>query len=352
MAFVVLTVLVVAATAYVVGVAAPRQRDVTHRRDQRLRHGALDRRSWSRARCLALGYAMLCMLGVAAIALFLSTVVPTRRSPPRSARMACWSPRRCCSPSTRRTCSQPYLPTRYWLAFVDLFRDPILWRDVVRGVLLQVRLRRGVPRRCLGQLHDQGHHRLSHGAQPRRPGTDGSAAAELGCDHRDHRRRAGQRRRGRRSRSGAHRLHREVESRRRATPESGGTTVLSSVGPDRHPERAGGRLVAGVERAQQVAVGRQLLAGLGAGVDAESAGRARPGRCRGAASASVTTRRATRVAAEVGDPEPGDDAAGGVADHVDRRRAGRVERVSDRAGRGPRPGRAGRRCRRRAGRRR
>ena len=31
----------------------------------------------------------------------------------------------------------PYLPTRYWLAFVDLFRDPILWRDLVRGVLLQ-----------------------------------------------------------------------------------------------------------------------------------------------------------------------------------------------------------------------
>ena len=24
----------------------------------------------------------------------------------------------------------PYLPTRYWLSFVDLFRDPILWRDV------------------------------------------------------------------------------------------------------------------------------------------------------------------------------------------------------------------------------
>ena len=30
-----------------------------------------------------------------------------------------------------------YLPTRYWLAFVDLFRDPIHWRDVVRGTLLQ-----------------------------------------------------------------------------------------------------------------------------------------------------------------------------------------------------------------------
>ncbi len=33
---------------------------------------------------------------------------------------------------------QPYLPTRYWLAFVDLFRDPVLWRDLVRGTLLQL----------------------------------------------------------------------------------------------------------------------------------------------------------------------------------------------------------------------
>ena len=31
-----------------------------------------------------------------------------------------------------------FLPTRYWLAFVDLFRDPILLRDVERGVLLQL----------------------------------------------------------------------------------------------------------------------------------------------------------------------------------------------------------------------
>ena len=32
---------------------------------------------------------------------------------------------------------KPYLLTRHWLAFVDLFRDPILWRDVLRGALLQ-----------------------------------------------------------------------------------------------------------------------------------------------------------------------------------------------------------------------
>ena len=32
---------------------------------------------------------------------------------------------------------QPFLPTHYWLAFIDLFRDPILWHEVVRGLGLQ-----------------------------------------------------------------------------------------------------------------------------------------------------------------------------------------------------------------------
>lgn len=32
---------------------------------------------------------------------------------------------------------QPYLPTRYWLAFIDLYRDPVLTRDLFRGVALQ-----------------------------------------------------------------------------------------------------------------------------------------------------------------------------------------------------------------------
>ena len=31
----------------------------------------------------------------------------------------------------------PYLPTRYWLSFVDFFRDPIQWRNVARGLGLQ-----------------------------------------------------------------------------------------------------------------------------------------------------------------------------------------------------------------------
>src|SRR4051794_27597618 len=32
---------------------------------------------------------------------------------------------------------RPYLPTHYWLSFVDLFRDPVLWHDVARGFGLQ-----------------------------------------------------------------------------------------------------------------------------------------------------------------------------------------------------------------------
>ena len=40
-------------------------------------------------------------------------------------------------PQRRADALQLYLPTRYWLSFVDLFRDPILWRDVLREVALQ-----------------------------------------------------------------------------------------------------------------------------------------------------------------------------------------------------------------------
>ena len=32
---------------------------------------------------------------------------------------------------------KPYLPTHYWLSFVDLFRNPVLWRGIERGLALQ-----------------------------------------------------------------------------------------------------------------------------------------------------------------------------------------------------------------------
>ena len=105
------------------------------------------------------------MLGVAAIALFLSTVVDT----PLGAAMGTMAVLVASTLLLTLDAADsiaPYLPTRYWLSFVDLFRDPIHWRDVVRGTLLQGAYVRGLPRRRLGQLRDEGHQDLAVTARP------------------------------------------------------------------------------------------------------------------------------------------------------------------------------------------
>jgi len=136
MAFVVLTILVVAGTAYVVGTLLLGQADVTSGTTS-VSGTTLSTAELAVRTFMALGYAMLCMLGVAAIALFFSTLVRTPLG-------AAFGTLGILIASTilltleASSALQPYLPTRYWLAFVDLFRDPILWTDVVRGVLLQV----------------------------------------------------------------------------------------------------------------------------------------------------------------------------------------------------------------------
>jgi ABC-2 type transport system permease protein len=139
MAFVVLTVLVVAATAYVLGVLLLGNENVAA-------GGAAGPVSVSGSpmstpelvgrTLLALAYAMLCMLGVAAVALFLSTMT---ESPLGAAlgTLAVLIASTLLLTLDAADPIRPYLLTRYWLAFVDLFRDPILWRDVLRGVLLQ-----------------------------------------------------------------------------------------------------------------------------------------------------------------------------------------------------------------------
>jgi ABC-2 type transport system permease protein len=139
MAFVVLTVLVVAVTAYVVGVLllggsrVPTGGTVG---TASISGGTFSTQELLLRTGLALGYAMVCMLGVAAIALFLSTVT---RSPLGAAlgALAVLIASTILLGLEAASVLQPYLPTRYWLAFVDLFRDPILWRDVLRGVTLQ-----------------------------------------------------------------------------------------------------------------------------------------------------------------------------------------------------------------------
>lgn len=86
---------------------------------------------------MAFAYVVLAMLGVATIALFLSTMTD-------SAVAAALGTIGFLVASTvllgldAAESLRPYLLTRYWLAFVDLFRDPIRWRDLIHGVLAQL----------------------------------------------------------------------------------------------------------------------------------------------------------------------------------------------------------------------
>jgi ABC-2 type transport system permease protein len=85
---------------------------------------------------LAIGYVAFSMLGVAAVALFLSTLTDSALSATMGALAILIGSSLLLTIDASRAL-QPYLPTRYWLSFIDLFRDPILWRNVVRGVALQ-----------------------------------------------------------------------------------------------------------------------------------------------------------------------------------------------------------------------
>ena len=84
-----------------------------------------------------MGFVALSMLGVAAMALLLSTFTDSPLSATLGALAFLIGSSLLLTLDAARSL-QPYLPTRYWLSFIDLFRDPILWRDVERGALLQL----------------------------------------------------------------------------------------------------------------------------------------------------------------------------------------------------------------------
>lgn len=83
------------------------------------------------------GYVGVSMLGVGAIALFLSTVTDSSLAAALGA-LAAFVASTVLVTLAAATAVQPYLPTRYWLAWIDFFRDPILWRDIQRGLLVQL----------------------------------------------------------------------------------------------------------------------------------------------------------------------------------------------------------------------
>jgi len=84
-----------------------------------------------------IGYITLSMLGVAAIALFLSTLTDSALGAAMGA-LAVLVTSQVLVTLDAAESVKPYLPTRYWLAWIDFFRDPILWRDIERGALLQL----------------------------------------------------------------------------------------------------------------------------------------------------------------------------------------------------------------------
>jgi ABC-2 type transport system permease protein len=82
------------------------------------------------------GYITVSMLGVAAIALLLSTLTDSALGAGMGA-LAVLVTSQVLVTLDAAAPVQPYLPTRYWLAWIDFFRQPVLWRDIQRGAALQ-----------------------------------------------------------------------------------------------------------------------------------------------------------------------------------------------------------------------
>ena len=85
----------------------------------------------------AMLYIAVSMLGLGAIALFLSTMTESPLAATLGALAAMVASQVLVTLAAAESIS-PYLPTRYWLAWIDLFRDPIAWRDIQRGLAIQL----------------------------------------------------------------------------------------------------------------------------------------------------------------------------------------------------------------------
>jgi ABC-2 type transport system permease protein len=138
-AFVLVTVLVVAVVGYVIGTTLFGAQPVTGPGalgGTSVSGTALTPQELAGRTLLAIGYVIVSMLGVAAFALFFSTLTDS----PLAAMLGALAVLVASSLLFTLDAASPiapYLPTRYWLAFIDFFRDPIQWRDITRGLALQ-----------------------------------------------------------------------------------------------------------------------------------------------------------------------------------------------------------------------
>lgn len=84
----------------------------------------------------AVGYIVVSMLGFGTIALFFSTLSDSALGA-ALASLAVLIASSILQTLDAADPIKPYLPTNYWLSWIDFFRDPILWHNIDRGLLLQ-----------------------------------------------------------------------------------------------------------------------------------------------------------------------------------------------------------------------
>jgi ABC-2 type transport system permease protein len=133
LAFVLVTVVIVAAVGYLLGVTLFDTQAVG---GTSVSGTSLTVEQLTGRTVLAIGYVTVSMCGVAAFALFFSTFTDSPLGATLGA-LAVLVTSSLLFTLDAASPIAPYLPTRYWLSFVDFFRDPVLWRDVVRGLGLQ-----------------------------------------------------------------------------------------------------------------------------------------------------------------------------------------------------------------------
>jgi ABC-2 type transport system permease protein len=135
--FVLVTVVIVALVGYVIGTTMFDTQPLTSTVGGTSVSGtSLTPQDLAVRTLLAIGYVIVSMFGVAAFALFFSTFTESPLGATLGA-LAVLVASSLLFTLDAASPIAPYLPTRYWLAFVDFFRDPIQWRDITRGLALQ-----------------------------------------------------------------------------------------------------------------------------------------------------------------------------------------------------------------------
>ena len=84
----------------------------------------------------AIGYIVVCMLGVGVIALCFSTLTDSGLGAALGT-LAVLITSEVLTTLDAANAVKPYLPTNYWLAWIDFFREPIFWYNIDKGLLVQ-----------------------------------------------------------------------------------------------------------------------------------------------------------------------------------------------------------------------